>query len=76
MIKKLRTPQKFALEIEDIVQEKNIDYLDAIMHYCEVNNIEPDAIASLVRNNQTLKAKLYTDCMQLNLVEKTAILPF
>lgn len=76
MLKNIRTPQKFAEEIENIVEEKDVDYLEAIIYYCESNGIEPDTIAKMVARNQTLKSKLYTECMQLNLVEKTAILPF
>ena len=31
---KFLTPQKFAIEIEKIVAEESINYIDAICHYC------------------------------------------
>ena len=37
---KFLTPSKFALEIEKIVAEEKINYIDAIVHYCEINELE------------------------------------
>ena len=33
--KKFLTPSKFAIEIEKIVAEENLNYIDAICHYCD-----------------------------------------
>ena len=38
--KKFLTPQKFAIEIEKIVAEEKINYIDAICHYCGSNSLE------------------------------------
>ncbi len=40
-------PSKFALEIEKIVAEENINYIDAIVHYCEI--IQPFFCSQLQR---------------------------
>ena len=40
---KFLTPSKFALEIEKIVAEEQINYIDAICHYCEINGLEVDS---------------------------------
>ena len=37
---KFVTPQKFAMDIEKIVVDEDLNYIDAIIHYCEINNIE------------------------------------
>ena len=37
--KKFLTPSKFAIEIEKIVVEEELNYIDAICHYCEMNDI-------------------------------------
>ena len=34
--KKFLTPSKFAIEIEKIVAEEELNYIDAICHYCEM----------------------------------------
>ena len=44
---KFLTPSKFALEIEKIVAEEKINYIDAIVHYCEINELEVDSITKL-----------------------------
>ena len=38
----LPTPTKFAEEIEDIVWDLDISYLDAVILYCERKGIEPE----------------------------------
>ena len=42
---KFLCPQKFAQEIEDIVKNTQVNYIDAIVTYCEVQNIELDTMA-------------------------------
>ena len=37
---KFLTPQKFAIEIEKIVVEEELNYIDAILHFCEKNSVE------------------------------------
>ena len=37
---KFLTPQKFAMEIETIVAGGDFNYIDAIVHYCDSNNLE------------------------------------
>ena len=68
--KKCLTPSKFALEIEKIVAEEKLNYIDAIVHYCEINEIEVDSITKLV--SKPLKEKLKWDATQLNFMKKTS----
>jgi hypothetical protein len=67
---KFLTPSKFALEIEKIVVEENLNYIDAICHYCEINNIEVDTIAKLI--SKPLKERLKWDAIRLNFMKKTS----
>ena len=50
------TPNKFAILIEELVKTKKMSYIDAILHYCEKNNIDPSDSKKLV--NKGLKEKL------------------
>ena len=70
MEKKFLTPSKFALEIETIVAEQNINYLDAICQYCEMNDIEVDSITKLI--SKPLKERLKYDAINLNFMKKTS----
>ena len=62
---KFLTPQKFAIEIEKIVAEENLNYIDAIVYYCESNNLEVDSISKLM--SKPLKERLKWDAIRLNL---------
>ena len=68
--KKFLTPSKFALEIEKIVAEEQINYIDAIVHYCEVNELEVESVTKLV--SKPLKEKLKWDATRLNFMKRTS----
>ena len=67
---KFLTPQKFAIEIEKIVAEEEFNYIDAICHYCETNNIEVESVTKLI--SKPLKEKLKYDAQELNFMKKTS----
>ena len=67
---KFLTPQKFALEIEKIVSQEELNYIDAIIHYCESNSIEIESVTKLV--SKPLKEKLKYDAQELNFMKKTS----
>tara|TARA_B100000686_G_scaffold45130_1_gene47771 strand:- start:35 stop:295 length:261 start_codon:yes stop_codon:yes gene_type:complete len=67
---KFLTPQKFALEIEKIVAKEDLNYIDAILHYCESNSLEVDSITKLI--SKPLKERLKWDAIRLNFMKKTS----
>ena len=67
---KFLTPSKCALEIEKIVAEEKINYIDAICHYCEVNGLEVDSVTKLI--SKPLKERLKWDAIRLNFMKKTS----
>ena len=67
---KFLTPSKFALEIEHIVASENMNYIDAICHYCEINNLEVDSVTKLI--SKPLKERLKWDAIRLNFMKKTS----
>ena len=67
--KKFMNSAKFAVEIEKIVKKEKLNYIDAIVLYCEDNNIEIDSITKLI--SKPLKEKLKCDAQQLNFMKKT-----
>ena len=66
---KFLTPSRFALEIEKIVAEEKINYIDAICHYCELNELDVESVTKLV--SKPLKEKLKWDATRLNFMRKT-----
>ena len=67
---KFLTPQKFAMEIEKIVSEEELNYIDAICHYCEKNGLEIESVTKLI--SKPLKEKLRFDAQELNFMKKTS----
>ena len=67
--------KKFAMTIEAIVKEKKIPYMDAVLKFCEENQIAPSIGGSLI--NKSLKEKIQLEAEKLNLIERssTATLP-
>ena len=68
--KKFLTPSKFAMEIEGIVATEKLNYIDAIVYYCEINELEIESVTKLV--SKPLKEKLKWDATQLNFMKKTS----
>ena len=69
----LTTPKFFALEIEDIVKEKEITHMEAVLWYCTDQEIEPDSIKSLI--SKPLKEKIEANARDLNFLPRQAQLP-
>ena len=65
---------KFNLDIEEIVLEKDLNYIEAVVYYCEANDIEVEVAAKMI--NRNTKEKLQANANTLNLlVDKTRPLP-
>ena len=69
----LQTTKKFSLEIENIAKEKRISHMDAVIDYCQKNNVEPDTVGRLITKG--LKEKIEANARELNYLEKQAQLP-
>ena len=65
-----KTSNEFSLYIEQIVNEKRITHMDAILEYCKENYLEPQDIAKLV--NKSLKEKVAINMQELNYLPKKA----
>ena len=66
--------KEFSLEIERIVQtKKGISHMDAVLKYCEDNEIDPGTVAPLI--SKTLKDKITIEAQNLNYIPKTGQLP-
>ena len=69
----LKTAKSFSLQIEEIVKEKNITHMDAVLWYCEKEGLEPDGLGSLI--SKGLKEKIEATARDLNFLPKHAQLP-
>jgi hypothetical protein len=64
-------PSRFAQEIENLVQSNdNMNYIDAIVNFCEQNNIDLESVPKLI--SKPLKEKIKYEAMELNFLKKTS----
>tara|TARA_B100001778_G_scaffold321486_1_gene312898 strand:- start:23 stop:277 length:255 start_codon:yes stop_codon:yes gene_type:complete len=65
------TSAKFSQEVEKIaLHNQDMNYIDSVIHYCEVNEIELDSVGKLV--SKPLKEKLKHEAQELNFMKKTS----
>jgi len=74
-INSLKTPAQFMLEIDALVTDKKMEYIEAVIYYCEKNNIEIETAASLIKGSAKMKAKIQNEAEDLNYLPKTRKLP-
>jgi hypothetical protein len=63
---KLQNSAIVSKEIEKLVNEKKFSYLEAIMYYMQLNNIDYDVVPKLI--NKTIKDRLKSEATDLNLL--------
>ena len=69
----LNSPKIFTIEIENIVKEKNLTHMEAVLWYCQKEGIEPDTVGSLI--SKGLKQKIEANARDLNFLPRQAQLP-
>jgi len=69
----LNTPKTFCMKIENIVKEKRITHMDAVLWYCQKEGLELEGINSLI--SKALKEKIEADARELNFLPRQAKLP-
>ena len=67
---KFMTVAKFSTEVETLVNNDDMSYIDAIIHYCDTNDIELETVPKLI--SKPLKEKLKHEAQQLNFIKKTS----
>ena len=72
MESKFFCPSRFAQEIESLVHNTsgNMSYIDAIIHFCEQNNIDVEAVPKLISN--PLKEKIKYEASELNFLKRSS----
>jgi len=68
--KKFISKEKFAEDIEHLVLSTKMNYIDAIVQYCEDNEIEIESVGKLI--SKPLKEKIKYLATELNYMKKTS----
>jgi hypothetical protein len=65
----------FADEIEGLVKDGKMAYMDAIIHWCELKNVELEAVSSMIANNAIIKSKLQLEAEDLHFLPRSTKVP-
>jgi hypothetical protein len=52
-----------------------MEYIDAVIHWCEKNNIEIEYAASFIKKDPVFKFKIQEEAENLNFMKRSARLP-
>ena len=72
---KMMSSDIFYKEIEKLVKAHNLTYMDAIVFYCERNDVEIEVAAAMIKGNFRIKSHIQQEGELLHFLPKTAKLP-
>jgi hypothetical protein len=62
--------KEFSLKIENVVKEKKISYIDAVVWYCDQNEIDTGTVSPLI--SKSLKEKIQVEAVDLRMLNTPA----
>lgn len=66
--------ENFFTDINELC-ENGMDRIDAVIHWCDINDVDVELAASLIKKNSVLKSFIQEEAENLNFLKKTAKLP-
>jgi hypothetical protein len=75
MINAVTAANSFNEEIEKLRRSKNLEYIDAVIYWCEKNNLEVEFAAGLIKKDPVFKSKVQVEAENLNILKRGARLP-
>lgn len=71
----VKSLKDFQREIERLSFEKRIDFMEAVLLYCEQTGMEIETAGSLIKSSAKMKARIQDEAEALNYFPKTTKLP-
>ena len=65
----------FVEEIEKLCRDKNIEYIDAVVFWCEKNKLEIETAAYWIKQDPVMRSKIQLEAENLNVLKRGARLP-
>ncbi|CAB4143258.1 Phage late-transcription coactivator [uncultured Caudovirales phage] len=72
---KMMSSDSFYKELDKLVKSHNLTYMDAIVFYCERNDVEIETAAAMIKGNFRIKSQIQQEGELLHFLPKTAKLP-
>lgn len=64
-----QTPEKIHHEISEMLS-KGVSYIEALVEYAKVKNIEIETIAEIVKKSSIIKEKIRTEAITMKMVKR------
>lgn len=65
----------FSCDVRKLIEEKKMEYIDAVVHWCELNNLEVEYAAGLIKRDPYIMSRIQMEAEDLNYLKKGARLP-
>lgn len=65
----------FVEEIEKLCRDKNIEYIDAVVFWCEKNKLEIETAAYWIKKDPVMRSKIQLEAENMNVLKRGARLP-
>jgi len=69
--KRFRSPNEFAIFIEQMVADYNIPYMEAVIKYCSEMEIDVESVGPLI--NKKLKEKIQQEAISSNMMKQKEV---
>jgi hypothetical protein len=74
-MEKLLSNNNFIEDIEKLISNKNLEYIDAVVLWCKDNNLEVETAAYWIKKDPAMKSKIQAEAETLNILKRSARLP-
>jgi hypothetical protein len=71
----IKTLKDFQREVDRVAFEKRIDFMDAVLLYCEQTGMEIEVAGALIKTSAKMKARIQDEAEALNYFPKSTKLP-
>lgn len=65
----------FIEDVEKLCRTKNVEYIDAVILWCEKNKIEVEYAAGYIKKDPVFRSKIQAEAENLNILKRGAKLP-
>tara|TARA_Y100000593_G_scaffold68895_1_gene126585 strand:+ start:512 stop:766 length:255 start_codon:yes stop_codon:yes gene_type:complete len=72
-LKNIKSPTEFSKGVKVLKSVTNLSWIEAVLEYCEQNDIEEDIAPKLLTGE--LKSKIFDEAMELHYFPNNGVLP-
>lgn len=72
---KFENQKRVTDEVQRLVAESDLTYIEAAIHYAHSNDLEEDYVAELLMKNDVILSKIEEEAEELHFLKKKARLP-